>query len=92
MNKDERRKMIVCMEYIARQMNNEDIFDLWLSCGVPDGDIKYGDLDIENVSDYLIEDDTFKEIMTCFLRCMKASWNDGGLYCDKIVSRDKNDK
>ena len=88
---EERKKMIVAMEFIARNMNNEDIFDSWLSCGVPDGDIEYGNLDISQVDESLIEDDNFKGIMSCFLRCMYHSWKDGGLYCDNIVSDDKND-
>lgn len=91
MNKDERRKMILSMEYIARQINNEDFLMFWLSLGVPDGDIKYGDFDLSQVDDSLIEDGNFKDIMTTFLKCMVQAWNDGGLYCDTIVSNDKND-
>ena len=64
MNKDARRKMILSMEYIARQINNEDFLMFWLSLGVPDGDIEYGNFDLSQVDDYLIEDDTFKDITT----------------------------
>lgn len=92
MNEDARRKMIIAMEYIARQINNEDIvYELWLSEGVPDGDIPYGSFDIAKVEGYLLRDETFKDLMTCFLKCMKHAWNDGGLCCDNIVSNDKND-
>ena len=92
MNKNARRKMILSMEYIARQINNEDFLMFWLSLGVPDGDIEYGNFDLSQVDDYLIEDDTFKDIMTTFLKCMRQAWDDGGLYCDNIVSKDKNDE
>ena len=91
MDKSARKKMIVSMEYIVRQINNEDFLMFWLSEGVPDGDIEYGNLDISQVDDYLIEDGNFKDIMTTFLKCMKQAWSDGGLYCDTIVSNDKND-
>ena len=89
---DERKKAIVCMEYLARQLNDEGILMTWLMGGVPDGDIKYGDLDdtIINNNDYMINEG-FKDIMTCFLRCMYAAYNDGGLYCGGVVSGEKGD-
>lgn len=90
MNKiEERKKMVVAMEYIARQINDEDIFMGWLMCGVADGDIKYGDLDPDSVDDWYIEDDNFKDLMTCFLRKMTAAYKSGGLYCGKVVSGTK---
>lgn len=92
MNKmDERKKMILAMEYIARQINDEDVFEGWLMCGVPDGDIEYGCTDISVIddNDYFLEDDNFKDLMTCFLRRMSSAYNDGGLYCGGVVSGDK---
>lgn len=90
--KMERRKMVVCMEYIARQINDEEVFEGWLMCGVADGDIPYGCLDVgtDYIDDY-IGDETFKDIMSCFLRRMVGAWNSGGLYCGDIVSEDKSD-
>ena len=38
---EERIKMIKAMEYIARQINDEDVLGRWLVCGVADGDIDY---------------------------------------------------
>lgn len=86
----ERIKMVKAMEYIARNLNDEEIFEPWLSVGVADGDIEYGSLeitpdDIENL-DYYIEDDNFKELMALFLRMMKRANESGGLYCDGVVS------
>ena len=91
---EERKKAIVCMEYLCRQINDEDVFDTWLMCGVPDGDIEYGNLDVSAVyeEDYMISDEGFKDIMTTFLICMKNAYNDGGLYCGGVVSGDKGDK
>ena len=87
----ERAKMVMAMEYIARQINNEDVFETWLMCGVADGDIKYGDFDISNIDDYYLDDNTFRGLMSTFLVCMKEAFRDGGLYCGDIVSKDKND-
>lgn len=89
--KIDRLKMVSCMEYIARQINNEDVFDGWLMIGVADGEIEYGDLDFNNIPEYYIEDDNFKDLMSCFLRRMVDAYKSGGLYCGGIVSRDKND-
>lgn len=90
-SKNDRKKMILAMEYIARQINDETVFDGWLMNGVPDGDIPYGCFDIAQIADddWLLEDDHFQELMECFLRRMIAAGQSGGLYCDNIVTRDK---
>ena len=95
MNKvDERRKAIVCMEYLCRQINDENVLDGWLMCGVPDGEIEYGNLDISAVDeeDYMISDEGFKDLMTCFLRRMSRAYESGGLWCGGVVSGTKGDK
>ena len=86
MNKPERAKMILAMEYIARQLNDEDILDDWLMCGVADGDIPYGCMDIDKVDEWYLNDNNFKDLMSCFLRRMVRAYKSGGLYCDKVVS------
>ena len=88
---EERKKMVLAMEYIARQINNEEVFEGWLISGVADGDIEYGDMDYENVDEYYIGDDTFMDLMSCFLIMMKGAWRSGGLYCGGVVSKDKGD-
>ena len=88
---EERAKMVACMEYIARQINNEDVFETWLMCGVADSDIEYGNLDITDIDEYYLDDVNFKNLMSTFLVCMKGAFNDGGLYCGDVVSKDKND-
>ena len=90
MNRTERAKMILAMEFIARQINDENVFDRWLMCGVADGDIPYGGMNIEDVDEYYLKDSTFEDVMSCFLRCMKGAYNSGGLYCDDVVCKDKN--
>jgi len=92
MDKIERIKMVKAMEYIARQMNNEeDFYDVWLTLGVADGDIEYGDLSVntgdEENLEYYIGDEEFSELMRDFLRLMWFAKRDGGLYCDGIVSK-----
>ena len=87
--KSERIKMVRSMEFIARQINNEDIFEGWLMCGVADGDINGAEHDED--LEYYVEDDNFAELMDLFLHLMSKANKDGGLYCDGIVSK-PNDK
>lgn len=87
----ERIQMVKAMEFIARQINNEDIFEVWLALGVADGDIDYGNVALEaddaEILGYYTDDETFAELMGLFLRVMREASKDGGLYCDGIVSR-----
>lgn len=85
MRKAERIKMVKAMEFIARQINDEDVFEGWLISGVADGDIEYGDLDSDDENlDWYIEDEHFEELMECFLRRMSRANKIGGLYCDGV--------
>lgn len=86
MNATERKKTVLAMEFLARQINDEYVFDYWLVSGVADGDLKYGEWDPDAVDDYYIEDKTFAELMECFLRRMREAKESSGLYCDGIVS------
>ena len=91
MKESKRRKMVLAMEYIARQINDEDVFEGWLMGGVADGDIPYASVDVDDVDDYYIEDEHFKDLMSCFLRRIVGAWKSGGLYCDGVVSQDKEE-
>lgn len=84
----DRKKMVLAMEFIARQVNDEEVFEYWLMNGVADGDLKYGDFDIANVEDYYTEDDSFRELMDDFLKLMTRAKKSGGLYCGGIVTRE----
>lgn len=93
-NEIERVKVVKAMELLARQINDEDIFDVWLVGGVADGDIKYGDLtakenDLQDLEWY-IDDKNFSELMGCFLRCMAKARKSGGLYCNGITDDNDN--
>lgn len=83
--------MVKAMEYIVRNVNNEDFIMPWLSVGVADGDIKYGDLSADAEADaeldYYIEDENLSDLMNLFLYTMRRASKDGGLYCDGVVSR-----
>ena len=83
--KQERAKMVNAMEFICRQINDEEVFEGWLMNGVADGDIEYGNLTSE-VDEYYLEDENFADLMACFLRRMTAAKKSGGLYCDGVVS------
>lgn len=91
MNKRKRVKMVKAMEFIARQLNDEGILDEWLTLGVADGDIQYGDLaptstNIEELTDYFGDDRVFADLMDEFLQCMQGAARFGGLYCDGVCS------
>lgn len=86
MDRVERTKMVKAMEFICRQINDEDVFDGWLMNGVPDEDIEYGDLSNNLIDDIYTEDECFKQLMACFLRRMKRAGKSGGLMCDNIVA------
>lgn len=86
----ERVKLIKAMEYIARHVNDEELLEYWLSLGVADSDIKYGDLsefDESGDLDTYLEDDNFSEMMRVFLVLMASAKKSGGLFCDKVVSK-----
>lgn len=91
MNSIERIKMVKAMEYITRQINDESVFNGWLTEGVADGDIDYGDLnvgadDADNL-EYYLSDDEFADLMDTFLWVMAMARKSGGLYCDELVSK-----
>ena len=89
MDKSERIKMVKAMEFIARQINDEEVFPTWVIEGVADGDIEYGDLsedDFDKDLEYYIKDDNFSEVMDTFLYVMAKARKSGGLYCDGVVS------
>lgn len=88
MNEITRKKMVVCMEFIARTINDESVFNVWLMGGVADGDISEGSLDLGEVDDFYIEDDNFRNLMDCFLRRMDCAQKSGGLYVDGIVTKE----
>lgn len=88
----ERMMAVKAMEYLARQVNDEDVFDIWLMGGVADGDIEYGDFTIHSgvetdpAYEYASDSNTFSYLMGCFLRTMSAAYKNGGLWCGGIVS------
>ena len=94
MKKVERIKMVKAMEFICRNLNNEEIFyDYWLNDGVADGDIEYGDLSVKDEDfdeygvGYWFDDKRFAELMHTFLVIMAKAKRDGGLCCDNVVSK-----
>ena len=91
MNKAERIKMVKSMEFIVRNLNDEELLDTWFIVGVADGEISYGSLDIadddlDNLECYT-DDETFADLMDTFLRIMGCAREDGGLYCDEVLSK-----
>lgn len=75
------------MELMASSINDELILQSWQIAGV--GDLERGEWDISKVDEYYIKDEAFKQLMTDFLIVMSEAYEDGGLYCDGIVSDTK---
>lgn len=80
-----RVKMLRAMETIAREVNDEDVFEYWLALGIADGDIDGTETDED--LEYYCDDETFADLMETFLDLMVAAKRNGGLYCDGIVSK-----
>lgn len=80
-----RTEVVRAMETLARSVNDEEVFEEWLMCGVADGDIDATTEDEE--LEYYIEDDNFAELMGTFLRVMARAKKSGGLYVDGVVSK-----
>lgn len=87
MDKKLRCEIVRAMEKIARTVNDEEVFDIWLLDGVADGDIDETTTDEE--LEYYIEDEEFAYLMNVFTILMKHAYKSGGLYVDGIVSREE---
>lgn len=85
-NVKERANLVRAMETIARAINAEDIFETWLALGVADGDIDETTTD-EELDIYYESDEWFADLMHTFTAIVKRAHNDGGLYCDGVVSK-----
>lgn len=78
LEKQDRKRMVLAMEYIARHINDETIFwDVWATYGVADNDIPYGSFDTDNVDEYYIEDENYKDLVDTFMNCMTLAKKDG---------------
>lgn len=86
----ERIAVIRAMELLARAVNDEEVFMLWLRCGVADGDIKGNTPDDE--LEWYAEDENFAELMSTFLDLMSEAKKNGGLYVDGIVSKENSNE
>lgn len=86
MNKAERIKVVRAMETLAHCINDEDIFDSWLMCGVADEDIK-DDTPDEYIGDTYTDDDTYRDLLDLFVRLMAQARKSGGLTSDGIVTK-----
>ena len=68
----ERIKLVRAMETVARSINDERIFESWLTYGVADGDIEEDTTD-EELLYYVKDDNDFSELMWMFLRVMNKA-------------------
>ena len=83
---DERKLAVLAMEYLARNLNDEDILEGWLMGGVADGDIPFGAMSPAGLDlEYYTDPENFADLVACFLRCMSRARMSGGLWCGGVV-------
>ena len=91
MDREIRIKMVKAMEFIARQLNDEYIYESWAVFGVGEDEIEYADLSCDEEAGsedfkYYIKDKEFSDLMELFVHLMARAKKSGGLYCDGICS------
>lgn len=80
---EQRAEVVKAMDLLVRCINDERHILSWWALGVADGDIKK-DTTAEDLEIYC-EDDTFRDLMTFFLKLMNKA-SEHGLYCDRVTS------
>ena len=85
MNTKLRKKTVLAMELLVRQVNNENLLEPWWMCGVPDGEIQK--FEENEVDETLIKKENYAELMGLFLKIMSKANKNGGLYSDNILSK-----
>ena len=89
-NDSVRAEVVKAMDLLARCINDESQLMGWLMVGVADGDIK-SDTTLQDIIDMgYTEDATFEDLMSAFIRYIHYAYEDGGIYCNGVVSRDKS--
>ena len=90
-NDSARAEVVKATDLLARCINDENQLMGWLMVGVADGDIK-SDTALQDIVDMgYTDDNTFKDLMSAFIRYMHYAYEEGGIYCNGIVSRDRTD-
>ena len=82
--KKQRVEMVKSMETIARALNDEEIFEVWLMNGVDDGGINDDTTDDEIFKNYCEDDIQFADLMACFARLMKYAVTDEDIDKDDL--------
>ena len=78
--KNETANALRAMDYLVRCMNDEEYIDIWLMCGIADGDC-------DSMSDDELVDmysDDLEELISMFLRLMQRAGK-GGLCINGVV-------
>lgn len=85
-----RAEVVKAMDTMVGCINDEGIIESWFVGGVADGDITE-DTTLEDIIEmgYCDGDETFRDLLTLFLRLMNRASKDG-LYTDGVVSYTKH--
>lgn len=90
MKKEVRASVVRAMDTLVNCINDEDIIMAWLSCGVADGDITKETTD-EDLECYYEDDEDYRQLMGLFLRLMNRARQSGGLYSDRVTTKEGNE-
>lgn len=88
-----RARMVRAMDEIITSLNDEDVLESWLMCGVADGDIKEDTTD-EDLACYYEDDAKFADLMNLFVCIMRRATDDGirgTLYCNGVINKKKGE-
>ena len=88
MRAKERAELVRAMETVARCINDEEVFEGWLICGVADGDIDENTTD-EDLACYYEDDKDFADLIEEFMHLMARARKSGGLYCDGVCAGER---
>ena len=79
MNLTERIDTLKALDLIMRGLNDEELFNSWITYGIEDECKDYA---------YYATDETFAEMLTLFCSLMKTATKEAGaLYFDGIISK-----
>lgn len=70
----QRARLLRAMDDVARSINDEDIVEIWLMGGVPDG---ADDDELECIAE---DDEGMRDVADCFMRVVSLAKDNGGLF------------
>lgn len=80
-----RMRVLRAMDTMIRALNDEDWLDLWLMCGIGDGDA-----DTDEGLEFYLEDKVYGDMMARFARIMRRATTDNVLFSEEDIENGDN--